>query len=101
VNDAFGCCHRSHMSIVGMNKKVPHAYGYLIDKELKCLELINKNKNQDKILAIIGGGKMTDKLELLKNLSKKVDGIYIAGGNINSLCFDKSNLIIFNLIINY
>lgn len=37
---------------------------------------------------------MTDKLELLKNLSKKVDGIYIAGGNINSLCFDKSMSII-------
>lgn len=90
VNDAFGCCHRAHMSIVGMNRNIPHAYGYLIDKELKCLELINKNKNQDKILAIIGGGKMHDKLELLKNLSKKVDGIYIAGGNINSLAFDKS-----------
>lgn len=45
----------------------------------------NNNNGSDKILAIIGGGKMDDKLELLKNLCKKVDTIYIAGGNINSL----------------
>ena len=52
---------------------------------MRALDTITKNKDGGKILAIIGGGKMEDKLELLKNLCKKVDTIYIAGGNINSL----------------
>lgn len=103
VNDAFGCCHRSHMSIVGMNMAGAAAigaengdaartksFGFLIDLEMKCLEMINTNKNNDRILAIVGGGKMKDKLELMKQLSKKVDGIYIAGGNVNSIYNDDS-----------
>lgn len=93
VNDAFGCCHRSHLSIVGFDGQpsIHHhkAFGYLIEKEVRCLESIAMNKNNDRILAIVGGGKMKDKLELLTNLSKKVDGIYIAGGNVNSIYFDK------------
>ena len=50
----------------------------------KGVKKITENKNK-KILAIIGGAKMDDKLPLLENLSKKIDSIYIAGGNINSL----------------
>jgi len=84
VNDAFGCVHRDHLSIKGIHCK-ERAYGYLIDKELCALNTITKNTDGGKILAIVGGGKMDDKLELLKNLCKKVDTIYIAGGNINSL----------------
>ena len=83
INDAFGCMHRKHMSICGFNKE--KYFGYLVDKEIKSLELINKNINNDKILAIIGGAKMDDKLLLLEELSKKVDGIYLSGGNINSI----------------
>jgi glyceraldehyde 3-phosphate dehydrogenase len=114
VNDAFGCCHREHMSIVGMDTSTvvseaaggggsggttvttsedgrrDKAFGFLIDLEVKCLEMINENKNSDRILAIVGGGKMKDKLELMKQLSKKVDGIYIAGGNVNSIYNDDS-----------
>lgn len=89
VNDAFGCCHRKHMSIVGLTS-VPKAYGYLIEKELNFLDVIVKNKNHDKILAIIGGAKMKDKLNLCKELAQRVDGIYIAGGNINSIAYDES-----------
>ena len=84
VNDAFGCMHRDHLSIAGV-QMTEKAYGYLIDKELSALQSITKNESSKKILAIIGGGKMDDKLELLKNLSKKVDHIYICGGNINSI----------------
>lgn len=87
VNDAFGCCHRGHLSITGARPK-DKVYGFLIDKEIKCLQMVADNKNNDRILAIIGGGKMKDKLELLKNLSKKVDGVYIGGGNVNSIYFD-------------
>ena len=60
-------------------------YGYLIQKEVNCLGNIVRNVNNERILAIMGGAKMDDKLPLLENLSKKVDTIYIAGGNINSI----------------
>ena len=88
VNDAFGCLHRKHMSICGF-KGNQKAIGYLIHKEIQCLDLIQKNVNHEKILAIIGGGKMDDKLALLEQLSKKIDGIYISGGNINSILKNK------------
>lgn len=83
VNDAFGCSHRNHISITGF--KGTKSYGFLIEKELNALTSITNNINNDKILAIIGGAKIDDKLEMIKNLSKKIDGIYIAGGNINSI----------------
>ncbi len=84
VNDAFGCLHRDHLSICGMiaDTKV---YGYLIQKEIEALNILTKNPLGRKTLAIIGGGKMDDKMELLKNMCKKMDTIYICGGNINSL----------------
>ena len=84
VNDAFGCCHRDHLSICGMNTP-QKAFGYLIDKEVESLKLIIENKNNDKILAIIGGAKMDDKLPLIEALSHKMNDIYIGGGNINSI----------------
>jgi len=87
VNDAFGCMHRDHLSICGtkLNNK---CFGFLVNKELNALHTITNNNSNNKILAIIGGGKMDDKIKLLKNLSKKVDHIFIAGGNINSIIKD-------------
>ena len=83
INDAFGCLHRKHMSICGfLGEKY---YGYLIQKEVNSLKLLINNINNEKILSIVGGGKIDDKLKLLEKLSLKVDGIYIAGGNINSI----------------
>ena len=67
VNDAFGCMHRNHLSICGMGH-CEMAYGYLVQKELEALNLITKNPYDQKILAIIGGGKMDDKMVLLKNM---------------------------------
>ena len=93
MNDAFACCHRNHLSIVGFDhiapeegreggggvgggtgekRKAEKAFGYLIGTEMRCLESVAMNKNNDKILAIIGGGKMDDKLALLQQLVKKV-----------------------------
>ena len=54
-------------------------------KIYQCLSDITNNIENKKILAIMGGAKMDDKLPLLDNLSTKIDGIYIAGGNINSI----------------
>lgn len=82
VNDAFGCCHRKHSSIIGFDK-ILNLYGYTIKKETEILDnILYSNKKK---LAIIGGGKMDTKLELIRNLSKKMDTIYICGGNINSI----------------
>jgi glyceraldehyde 3-phosphate dehydrogenase len=83
-NDAFGCAHREHLSIVGI-KCFEKCYGYLMDSEIVQLNKILKNNTNKKILAIMGGAKMDDKLPLLESLSKYVNDIYIAGGNINSL----------------
>ena len=83
VNDAFGCMHRDHLSICGIQKQ-RKAVGYLVEKELEALKLLTENTTS-KSLAIIGGGKMDDKLPLLEKLSKKMDAIYICGGNINSM----------------
>ena len=84
INDAFACSHRDHLSITGpMN--VDWGYGYLIEKEISCLSDITKNVNNERVLAVMGGAKMDDKLPLLETLSKRVDGIFIAGGNINSI----------------
>tara|TARA_B100001287_G_scaffold276856_1_gene290159 strand:+ start:1733 stop:3847 length:2115 start_codon:yes stop_codon:yes gene_type:complete len=84
VNDAFGCMHRNHLSICGTQMK-DKSFGYLVDHELNALHTITSNNSSNKILAIIGGGKMDDKIKLLENLSKKVDHIFIAGGNINTI----------------
>ena len=84
VNDAFGCCHRDHLSICGINAP-QKAFGYLIHKEVESLKLIMENKENKKILAIIGGAKMDDKLPLVEALSMKMNDIYLGGGNINSI----------------
>jgi glyceraldehyde 3-phosphate dehydrogenase len=84
VNDAFGCMHRDHLSISGIQLQ-NKAYGYLVQKELEALDILMNNKNNKKILAIIGGAKVADKLPLLETLSKKMNSIYIAGGNINGI----------------
>ena len=84
VNDAFGCCHRDHVSIT-CYKDLNRSYGFLIEKEINVLKSITRNINNDKILSIVGGAKIDDKLLMIKNLSHKIDGIYIAGGNINSI----------------
>jgi len=83
INDAFGCLHRSHLSICGFYGD--KYFGYLVHKEINSLKLLIENINNEKILAIVGGGKIDDKLTLLKKLSIKLNGIYIAGGNINSI----------------
>lgn len=84
INDAFGCMHRDHLSICGIQNE-NKAYGYLVNKELEALSILMENKANKKILAIIGGAKVDDKMPLLNSLSKKMDAIYIAGGNINGI----------------
>lgn len=85
INDAFGCSHRRHFSICGMYENKIVGIGYLIQKELISLEEIMKNPHKKKILAIVGGSKIDDKVPMLVSLSSKVDTIYLGGGIMSSL----------------
>ena len=79
VNDAFGTAHRAHASTVGMIQFVPAAAaGLLMDKELEYLNKVTDNPEHPTI-AILGGAKVSDKIEVIKNLSKFVDKLLIGG----------------------
>lgn len=77
INDAFGTCHRSHASNVGIASFLPSGIGFLVEKELKALDM----KNAEKPLSIIlGGSKVSDKISLIENLAQIADYILIGGG---------------------
>lgn len=80
VNDAFGTAHRAHCSTVGVTKFVETAVaGYLIEKELKFLGESVNNPTRP-FVAILGGAKVTDKINVINNLLEKVDTLIIGGG---------------------
>jgi phosphoglycerate kinase len=79
VNDAFGSAHRAHASTVGITAFVPKAAaGLLMEKELKYLTMVTQNPAHPAI-AILGGAKVSDKIEIIANLSKIVDKLLIGG----------------------
>jgi phosphoglycerate kinase len=79
VNDAFGSAHRAHASTVGMIQFVPEAAsGLLMDKELEYLTKATKNPDRP-CVAILGGAKVSDKIEVIENLLKVVDQLLIGG----------------------
>lgn len=78
VNDAFGTSHRGHASNVGVSKYLPSAIGFLIEKEVKYIEGALENPKRP-FVAILGGAKVSDKIEVIDNLLEKVDKIIIVG----------------------
>lgn len=82
VNEAFSCSHRAHASVVGINKFLPSYAGRLMQEELEVLDSIF-SKAEKPIAAIIGGSKVSTKLELLENLSKTMNKILIGGAMAN------------------
>lgn len=82
-NEAFSCSHRNHKSIIGINSSI-NTYGYCFVKEIEALNTIN-NSPGSKIMAIVGGSKMEDKIPMLRNLSKQISYIYISGNNANNI----------------
>src|SRR5580658_3526723 len=79
VNDAFGSAHRAHASTVGMIQFVRQAAaGLLMDKELEYLTKVTKNPERPSV-AILGGAKVSDKIEVIENLMKVVDRLLIGG----------------------
>ncbi|MEW8956064.1 phosphoglycerate kinase [Clostridium sp.] len=80
VNDAFGTAHRAHCSTVGVTNFVNEAVcGYLIQKELKFLGEAIENPERP-FVAILGGAKVSDKINVINNLLDKVDTLIIGGG---------------------
>ena len=80
VNDAFGTAHRAHASTVGMTKFVQKsAAGLLMEKELEYLGKALQHPERP-FVAILGGAKVSDKIEVIKNLMDKVDVLLIGGG---------------------
>jgi len=78
VNDAFGCAHRAHSSVVGI-QHAQRAAGLLMDKELSYFAKVLDNPDRP-LLAILGGAKVQDKIQLIENLIDKVDEMIIGGG---------------------
>jgi phosphoglycerate kinase len=83
VNDAFSCAHRAHASTEGLARKLPAYAGRGMQDELEALERVLE-KPERPVVAIIGGAKVSTKLDLLKNLLAKVDAIVIGGGMANT-----------------
>jgi len=80
VNDAFGTAHRKHASTYGIAKFVKLAVaGFLLEKEIKYLERALSNPERPLVL-IIGGSKVSGKLEVIENLLKIVDKMLVGGG---------------------
>ncbi len=80
VNDAFGSSHRAHCSTVGVTKYVKEsAVGYLMDKEINFLGNAVNNPERP-FVAILGGSKVSDKINVINNLLEKVDTLIIGGG---------------------
>ena len=79
VNDAFGAAHRAHASTAGVADYIPAVCGYLIQKEISVMGNALANPERP-FVAILGGAKVADKLNVIDNLLTKVDTLIIGGG---------------------
>ncbi|MBR9843021.1 MAG: phosphoglycerate kinase [Rhodobacteraceae bacterium] len=82
-NDAFSAAHRAHCSTEGLAHKMPACAGRLMQAELSALEAA-LGKPARPVTAVVGGAKVSTKLELLSNLVEKVDNLVIGGGMANT-----------------
>ena len=83
VNDAFSCSHRKHASIHQISKYLPSFSGLQLDLEVAALNKIT-NEITKPITCIIGGSKISTKIDVIKNLIPKFDNIIIVGGMANN-----------------
>ena len=78
INDAFGTIHRAHASNVGIASNIESAVGFLIEKEMNALSVLENPKHP--FVVILGGAKVADKIGVIENLVTKADKILIGGG---------------------
>ena len=83
VNDAFSAAHRAHSSTEGLARVLPSCAGRLMEAELKALEAA-LGAPMRPVTAVVGGAKVSTKLDLLGNLVTKVDNLVIGGGMANT-----------------
>jgi phosphoglycerate kinase len=79
VNDAFGASHRAHASVVGIAEYLPAVAGLLVEKEVYIMETLLTNPARP-LAKLVGGAKISDKIDMLKNFLDKADVIFIGGG---------------------
>ena len=79
VNDAFGTAHRAHASTVGVAKYLPAVAGFLMKKELEIMDKLLHFPERP-LACLIGGAKVSDKIELLQNMLRRVDMLLVGGG---------------------
>jgi len=83
VNDAFGSAHRAHSSTEGVAQYLPAVAGFLMEKEIKYLGQALADPKRP-FVAILGGAKVSDKIEVIRNLLGKADSVLIGGGMANT-----------------
>jgi phosphoglycerate kinase len=88
VNDAFSSSHRAHASVEAITHLLPSAAGRGMQAELEALSKALE-KPQRPVMAVVGGAKISTKLELLGNLVSKVDQLVLGGGMANTFLFAK------------
>lgn len=88
VNDAFSAAHRAHASTEGIARLLPSAAGKLMEAELDALNAALGDP-QRPVVAVVGGAKVSTKLDLLGNLVEKVDHLVIGGGMANTFLLAK------------
>jgi phosphoglycerate kinase len=86
INDAFSCAHRTHASIKAIAKYLPSAAGRLMEAELEALSKVLENP-QHPVAALVGGAKVSTKIDILSNLVDKSDVIIIGGAMANTFIF--------------
>ncbi len=84
VNDAFSCSHRSHASVEGVTKFIPSYFGLQILQEIEALQKITSEIKKP-VTLIIGGSKISTKINIINNLVKKFNNIVIVGGMANTM----------------
>ena len=88
VNDAFSCAHRSHASTEALAHLLPAAAGRSMQAEIAALNSVLANPGRP-VAALVGGAKVSTKLDVLANLLDKVDQLIIGGGMANTFLFAK------------
>lgn len=83
IDDAFAAVHRAHASIVGVPKILPHAAGLLLEREYNTITELMKSPAKP-YTAVIGGAKISDKIEVLNELLKHVNALLIGGAMANT-----------------
>ena len=83
VNDAFSAAHRAHASTEALARLLPAAAGRLMEAELRALEAA-LGEPERPVTAVVGGAKVSTKIELLRNLATRVDRLVIGGGMANT-----------------